>query len=103
MFVGFLNFVCFVIRLSRVFLYWFIDLMVGVCMFNYCIRFNREVKEDLNLWLFFLFNFNGKYFFFEDIWFSLFELNFFIDVLGVLGFGVLFGFYWCYGKWLFSW
>lgn len=42
------------------------------------------------MWLFFLLNFNGRLFFYEDIWFSLLKLNLFIDVLGLLGFGVIF-------------
>ena len=70
---------------------------------NHCIRLKREVKEDLNLWLSFLSNFNGKSFFLEDTWLSSSKLNLFTDASGALGFGALFGSHWCYGKWPSSW
>ena len=101
--VGLLNFACSVIRPIRAFLHRLIDLMVGVRMPNHCIRLNREVKEDLNLWLSFLSNFNGKSFFLEDTWLSSSKLNLFTDASGALGFGALFGSHWCYGKWPSSW
>lgn len=101
--VGLLNFACSVIRPGRAFLRRLIDLTVGVRMPNHCIRLNREVKEDLNLWLSFLSNFNGKSFFLEDTWLSSSKLNLFTDASGALGFGALFGSHWCYGKWPSSW
>ena len=61
--VGLLNFACSVIRPGRAFLRRLIDLTVGVRMPNHYIRLNREGKEDLNLWLSFFSNFNGKFFF----------------------------------------
>ena len=91
------------IRPGRAFLRRLSDLTVGVCMPTHCIRFNREVKEDLNLWLSFLSNFNGKSFFLEDTWLSSSKLNLFTDASGALGFGALFGSHWCYGKWPSSW
>ena len=54
---------------------------------NYYIRLNREVKEDLNLWLSFLSNFNGKSFFLEDTWLNSPKLGQFTDASGALGFG----------------
>lgn len=101
--VGLLNFACSVIRPIRAFLHRLNDLTVGVRMPNHCIRLNREVKEDLNLWLSFLSNFNGKSFFLEDTWLSSSKLNLFTDASGALGFGALFGSHWCYGKWPSSW
>ena len=58
--VGPLNFACSVIRPGRAFLRRLIELTVGVRMLNHCIRLNKEVKEDLHLWLSFLSNFNGS-------------------------------------------
>ena len=80
-----------------------IDLTVGVQMPNHYIRLNREVKEDLNLWLSFLSNFNGKSFFLEDMWLNSSKLNLFTDAAGALGFGALFGSHWYYGKWPPNW
>ena len=63
----------------------------------------REVKEDLNLWLSFLSNFNGKSFFLGDTWLNSSKLNLFTDSSGALGFGAIFESHWCYGKWLYNW
>ena len=101
--VGLLNFACSVIRPGRAFLRRLIDLTVGVHMPNHYIRLNREVKEDLNLWLSFLSNFNGKSFFLEDTWLNSSKLNLFTDASGALGFGAIFGSHWCYGKWPSDW
>ena len=101
--VGLLNFACSVVRPGRAFLRRLIDLTVGVHMPNHYIRLNREVKEDLNLWLSFLSNFNGKSFFLEDTWLNSSKLNLFTDASGALGFGALFGSHWCYGKWPPNW
>ena len=59
----FKNFACSVILPGWAFLRRLIDLTVGVRMPNHYIRLNREGKEDLNLWLSFFSNFNGKFFF----------------------------------------
>ena len=58
--VGLLNFACSVTQPGRAFLRRLIDLTVGVRMPNHYIRLNREVKEDLNLWLSFLSNLVGS-------------------------------------------
>ena len=101
--VGLLNFACSVIRPGRAFLRRLIELTVGVRMLNHCIRLNKEVKEDLHLWLSFLSNFNGKSFFLEENWLNSSKLNLFTDASGALGFGAIFGSRWCYGKWPPSW
>ena len=80
-----------------------IDLTVGVSMPNHYIRLNKEVKEDLDLWLSFLSNFNGKSFFLEDTWLNSSKLNLFTDASGALGFGDILGSHWCFGKWPSSW
>lgn len=101
--VGLLNFACSVIRPGRAFLRRLIDLTVGVSMPSHYIRLNKEVKEDLYLWLSFLSNFNGKSFFLEDTWLNSPKLNLFTDASGALGFGAIFGSHWCYGEWPSSW
>ena len=81
--VGLLNFVCSVMRLGRAFLRRLIDLTVAVRMPNHYMRLNREVKEDFNLWLSFLSNFNGKSFFLEDTRLNSSKLNPFTLMLQV--------------------
>ena len=100
---GLLNFACSVIRPGRAFLRRLIDLTVGVRLPNHYIRLNREVKEDLKTWLSFLLNFNGRYFFLDDLWLNSSKLNLFTDVSGAHGFGAIFGSHWCYGKWPANW
>ena len=64
---------------------------MGVCLPNHCIRLNREVKEDLKTWLSFLLNFNGRYFFLDDLWVNSSKLNIFTDASGAHGFVLYLG------------
>ena len=59
--IGLLNFACSVIQPGRAFLRRHVDLTLGVKEANHKIRLNREVKEDLKIWLSFFSNFNGKF------------------------------------------
>lgn len=96
---GLLNFACSVIRPGRAFLRRLIDLTLGIQSAHHYIRLNREVKEDLKLWLSFLSGFNGKSFFLEDTWLSSSKLHLYTDASGAMGFGAVFGSHWCYGEW----
>lgn len=96
---GLFKFACSVVRPGRAFLRRLIDLTLGIKSANHYIRLNREVKEDLKLWLSFLSSFNGKSFSLEDNWLSSPKLNLFTDASGALGFGAVFGSHWCYGEW----
>ena len=58
---GLLNFACSVIQPGQAFLRRHVDLTLGVKKANHKIRLNREVKEDLKIWLSFFSNFNGKF------------------------------------------
>ena len=57
---GLFNFACSVVRPGRAFLRRLIDLTIGIKSQHHFIRVSKEVKKDLNLWLSFLSNFNGK-------------------------------------------
>ena len=100
---GLLNFACSVVRPGRAFLRRLIDLTIGIKSPHHFIRLNKEVKKDLNLWLSFLANFNGRSFFIDDKWLSSNNLNLSTDASGALGFGAIFGKHWCYGKWPDNW
>ena len=71
-----------------------IDLTLGIRSPEHKIRFNKEVKEDLKLWLSFLCHVNGRSFFLEEHWLSSTELNLFTHASGALGFGAIFGSDW---------
>ena len=88
---------------SSIFLRRLIDLTIGIKSPHHFIRLNKEVKKDLNLWLSFLANFNGRSFFIDDKWLSSNNLNLFSDASGALGFGAIFGKNWWYGKWPDNW
>jgi hypothetical protein len=83
--IGLLNFACSVIIPGRAFLRRFIDLTHGICLSHHFIKLNRESKEDLNVWLTFLANYNGRSFFIDERWAnrpSPFEWNFDLDKTG---------------------
>ena len=63
---GLLNFACSVVRPGRAFLRRLIDRTVGIRSPEHRIRLNKEVKQDLKLWLSFLCHFNGRSFFLEE-------------------------------------
>ena len=100
---GLLNFACSVVVPGRCFLRRLIDLTVGARRSHHLIRVTREVREDLQVWLAFLQNFNGKSFFLDEVWFSSPKLDLYTDASGALGFGAIFGQKWCYGRWPESW
>lgn len=94
---------CFVVVFGWVFLCCLIDFMKGVCKFYYYICFLKGVKLDIVFWFRFLIDFNGKLFFFDDVWEILDMFKFYIDLVGFIGFGVVFGNCWLYGFWLVFW
>ena len=100
---GLLNFACSVIKPGRAFLRRLIDLTIGVRSPHHLIRLNKEVKEDLKVWLSFLTDFNGRSFFIDDVWQNSVKLSLYTDASGALGFGAIFGSKWCYGKWPANW
>ena len=61
--IGLLNFTCLVVVPGRAFLRRLIDLTKGVSKPHYRIRISRGAKLDLDMWLKFLRDFNGRSFF----------------------------------------
>ena len=101
--IGLLNFACSVVVPGRAFLRRLIDLTKGVQSAHHFIRFNKSVKEDLTIWQSFLHTFNGRSFFLHDGWLNSFTLNLYTDASGSLGYGAIFGNFWCYGRWPDNW
>ena len=101
--IGLLNFACSVIVPGRTFLRRLIDLTKGVRSATHFIRLRNWVKGDLSLWKSFLDDFNGRSMFLNDKWHDSRTLNLYTDAAGSLGFGAIFGPYWCYGAWPEHW
>ena len=96
---GLLNFACSVIQPGRAFLRRLIDLTISIWLPYHFICLKREVKADLQVWLEFLEEYNGKSFSLEDVCYTSERLNLYTDAsLGSLGFGAIFQNHWCYGS-----
>ena len=100
---GLLNFACTVVVPGRAFLRRLIDLTIGVKKPHFMIKLSREVKDDLLVWQNFLSGFNGRSLFLPDYWGNSHQLKLYTDASGALGFGAIFGKFWCYGEWPDSW
>ena len=98
-----INLACSVIQPGRAFLRRLIDLTVGIRSPHHLIRLNKEVKDDLKVWLSFLTEFNGRSFFIDDAWQNSSKLSLYTDSSAALGFGAIFGSKWCHGKWPLDW
>ena len=79
--IGLLNFTCFVVVPGCAFLHRLIDLTKGITTPQYHIRISRGAKQDLTMWLQFLTEFNGRLFFFNDIWETSKTLQLFTDAI----------------------
>jgi hypothetical protein len=101
--IGLLNFACSVIIPGRAFLRRLIDLTHGIRLSHHFIKLNRESKEDINVWLMFLANYNGRSFFIDERWANSQQLSLFTDAAGGVGFGAIFGSEYCYGLWPDTW
>lgn len=80
--IGLLNFACSAIIPGRTFLRRLIDLTIGVKAAHHRVRITSKVKLDLNVWLTFLQNFNGKSFLLDDNWTNSDNLQLFTDSAG---------------------
>ena len=58
---------------------------------------------NVNLWLCFLSEFNGRKCFLDERWQPSKTLNLHTDAAGSLGYGDVFGSHWCYRKWPKEW
>ncbi|KAK3107863.1 hypothetical protein FSP39_023831 [Pinctada imbricata] len=91
--VGKLNVFSKAVRGSRAFNRRFYDATIGVSKQNHHIRITQSLREDLNVWLQFLNNFNGITYFPNKDWESSDTLSLFTDSAGC---GCFFN-----GKWMF--
>ncbi len=101
--IGFLNFACSVVVPGRAFPRRLIDCTKGIQKPHHHIKLTKAVKADLQTWLTFLDNFNGKSFFLPDIWESSHSLELYTDAAGSKGYWSIFGHHWFYGHWPERW
>ena len=89
--IGFLDFYCLVITYGRAVLRRLIDLTIGITKPYYHIRLNKAVKADMQLWLSFLDQFNGKSMFINERFLANDCLKLFTDSAKSLGYGAVYG------------
>lgn len=100
---GKLQFACYVVPQGRAFLRRIYNLFGGwdtPLKAHYHIRLTEAVKQDLETWLMFFKEFNGRTMFIRDRrpdkWLTT-------DASGSIGFGLIFGSEWAYGVWPDGW
>ena len=93
-----LNFASCVEVPGRAFLRRLIHLTRGVQKPTHHVRWTKESKYDLKVWLNFLRSYNGKSFFLASRWYTSKTLKLFTDAAGSLGYAAIFGKHWFSGN-----
>ncbi|KAJ8304168.1 hypothetical protein KUTeg_017751 [Tegillarca granosa] len=103
--VGLLNFCTRAIPPARAFNRRFYDAMSGQSKPFHRIRINKEMKEDINVWLMFLDLYNGISCYDVSQWLSDYDLHLFTDSAGnaQLGCAAVLETHWCFMQWPISW
>ena len=100
--LGLLNFACYVVSPGRAFMRRLTNLTMGLSKKGHHKRLTLEAKADINAWLTFLKEFNGKSIILEDRWFTAVSLSFYTDASNA-GYSCIFGRKWLFGLWPKSW
>lgn len=101
--LGYLNFCCSVITCGRAFLRRLIDLTIGIEKPYFHVRLGKEAKADMQLWLSFLSQYNGKSMFINESFLSNHTLSLYTDSAQSLGYGAVYGSQWFYGAFPPTW
>ena len=96
--IGFLNFACRCIDMARPFLRRLIDLTKNVSRTHHHVSLTREARKDMDTWLLMLQHFNGKALMKDPYWTASNSIRLWSDASG-LGFAVIFGSKWAFGRW----
>ena len=88
---------------GRAFLRRLINLSIGVSRPFQHVRITSEAKKDLQTWLTFLLDFNGKTFFDYGQWTSVHCMHLYTDASGSIGYGAIIGNRWFFGHWPNNW
>ena len=97
--IGLLSFACKAIVPGRAFLRRVIDITIGVSQPFHHIKLTAAVKADLQVWLSFLDQFNGRCVFIADSFATPFVCHLHTDAAGARGYGALCGDEWFAGAW----
>ena len=97
--LGVLNFACGVVLPGRPFLRRLYDLTIGIRKPFFKIRLTRRAKQDLEVWLKFLEENNGRWLIPKHKLITEPGLDFFTDSSKTIGFGAVFGNKWFSGVW----
>jgi len=103
--IGMLAFACRVIAPGRAFCRRLIDATCGLTHPKHHTRVTKSMKEDLNVWLSFLKNYNGSTVMLDYFWTSSLDLELYSDSAGGsgLGFGIYFMGRWAQETWPKNW
>jgi hypothetical protein len=101
--IGMLSFAFDVILPGRAFLRRLQDKTIGIQKPHHRIRMTIDTKRDLEVWLIFLRDYNGKHFFLQDWFFSPNTLHLFSDASGNIGYSAVFKTHWFAGLFPDSW
>ena len=101
--IGKLQFACCVLVPGRAFLRRLIDRTIGISSPFHKLRVTAECKEDLQVWLSVLREYNGRTMFLEERWTRFDQVRMYTDASGSIGYGALLGSRWCQGKWPQEW
>ena len=80
--IGLLNFTCSVIVPGRAFFRRLIDWTKGIRRPRHFIHITKECKQDIQVWLSFLHQYNGKSFFLPDRWLTSRKLKLYTEAAG---------------------
>ena len=80
-----------------------INLTKGIQRPHHRIRLTKETKFDIQVWLSFLQNFDGKTFFYTELWEVSNPFELFTDAAGSKGYGAILGKHWFFGAWPETW
>ena len=102
---GILIFCCGALPAGRAFIRRFYDAMTGLSKPYHHVRITDEIKQDINIWLYFLKSFNGSTKYSLPNWHSDDELELFTDSAGQgnLGCSAIFKTHWAFMKWPLAW
>lgn len=93
--IGKLNFICSVCRPGRTFLRRMIDLLKTARHPGHYLRLNTGFRKDLCWWIYFLSDWNGRTFFYDEQWISNSCLHLYTDACKTSFGGLLHNFWFC--------
>lgn len=101
--LGLLNFACQVVVPGRAFLRRLIQLTIGVKHPRHHIALSRGARLDIELWLSFLHQFNGRSILLDNTWVESDTIQMYTDAASTVGYAGILGHDYFYGTWPDTW